>query len=303
MNTARDHISVCICTYKRPELLDRLLNELQNQITNQFFTYSIVVVDNDYTQSANSIVASFKENSLIKIDYYCESEQNISLARNKAIKNAKGNFIVFIDDDEYPVNNWLVKLYKTCKKLNVDGVLGPVKPYFEKEPPRWVLKGRFFDRPTHPTGYVLGWNNTRTGNVILRRELVNEDPKWFDPEFGSGGEDREFFRRKIAAGHVFVWCNEAPVFETVPPKRWERTVLLKRALLRGKMAFNSTGSRPKSILKSTVAIAVYTGCLPLFFFLGHHVFMKYLIKNCDHLGKVLAFFGIDLVKEKYVSGN
>jgi hypothetical protein len=30
--------------------------------------------------------------------------------------------------------------------------------------------------------------------------------------------------------------------------------------------------------------------------------MKYLIKECDHLGKVFAFLGIDLLKEKYVGG-
>ena len=125
---------------------------------------------------------------------------------------------------------------------------------------------------------------------------------WFDPAFGSGGEDRDFFKRKIAEGNVFVWCNEAPVFETVPPKRWERTILLKRALLRGKMALNTTEARSKSLIISTFAIAIYTGCLPLFLALGHHIFMKYLIKICDHLGKVLAFFGIDWVKEKYIGG-
>ncbi len=164
------------------------------------------------------------------------------------------------------------------------------------------MRGRFFDRPVHPTGYVLSWKNTRTGNALLRRELFAEGHKWFDPTYGSGGEDRDFFRRKIKEGHVFVWCNEAKVFETVPSNRWKRTVLLKRALLRGKMALNSTDSKPVSVIKSVVAIAIYTACLPLFFILGHHVFMKYLIKDCDHLGKVLAFLGIDWIREKYVRG-
>lgn len=283
-------------------MIGRLLSEMEEQETEGFFDYSIVIVDNDRSESARETAEAFARQSKISISYYMEPEQNIALARNKAIENAKGNFIGFIDDDEFPVDNWLLNLYKAVNRYESDGVLGPVLPDFEKEPPRWVLKGHFFDRPTHSAGHILGWKNTRTGNALLRRELFKEDHKWFDPAFGSGGEDRDFFRRKIAEGHVFVWCNEAPVFETVPPKRWKRTVLIKRALLRGKMALNATRSRPVSVLKSTVAIVIYTGCLPLFFILGHHLFMKYLIKDCDHLGKVFAFWGINLVKEKYVKG-
>jgi hypothetical protein len=51
-----------------------------------------------------------------------------------------------------------------------------------------------------------------------------------------------------------------------------------------------------------VAVVVYTACLPLFFLMGHHIFMRFLIKNCDHLGKLLALLGVDWVKEKYVTG-
>lgn len=298
----RNHICVCVCTYKRPDLLQRLLSMLDDQETEGLFEYSIVIVDNDRSESARQTVASYVRQSKISTSYYVEPEQNIALARNKAVENAKGDFIGFIDDDEFPVGKWLINLYKAVNRYKADGILGPVLPYFEKEPPRWVLKGRFFNRPTHPTGHVLGWKNTRTGNALLRMKLFKENRKWFDPAFGSGGEDRDFFRRKIEEGHVFVWCKGAPVFETVPPERWKKTVLLKRALLRGKMALNRKESRPMSVLNSVVAIAIYTVCLPLFFVLGHHVFMKYLIKACDHLGKVFAFFGIDWVKEKYVRG-
>lgn len=107
MPPEHDHITVCICTYKKRGLLAYLLNELQNQITDKLFTCSIVVVDNDYTQSAKSITSSFKEKSLIN---YCnEPEQNVSLARNRAVENAEGNFVAFIDD-EFPVNHWLMNL-------------------------------------------------------------------------------------------------------------------------------------------------------------------------------------------------
>jgi succinoglycan biosynthesis protein ExoM len=294
------HISVCICTYKRPELLGRLLSKLEEQKTEGLFDYSIVVADNDYSESGRPVVESRVRQSNIPITYYVEQEQNIALARNKAIENAKGDFIGLIDDDEFPGEQWLLNLYKAVNQYKSDGILGPVQPYFEADPPRWVLKGRFFDRPTHPSGHVLDWRNTRTGNALLRRELFEEDR--FNPILGSGGEDRDFFRRKIEEGHSFVWYNEAPVFETVQPERWKRRVLIKRALLRGKMALNAKGSNPLGVLKSAVAIAIYTCGLPFFLVSGHHIFMKYLVKNFDHLGKVLAFLGIDLVKEKYVIG-
>ena len=295
-------ICVCICTYKRPALLGRLLLKLQEQNTAGLFDYSIVVVDNDRSESARLTVESTLGKLKISPVYYVEPEQNIALVRNKAIKNATGDLLAFIDDDEFPDARWLLNLYKAMAQSAADGILGPVLPVFETDPPEWVLKGRFFDRPRHPTGYVLSWSNTRTGNALLRRELFKDGENWFDPSYGSGGEDRDFFRRKIEEGRVFVWCDEAIVFETVPRRRWKRTILLKRALLRGKMALNSAGSKPVSVAKSTVAAVIYTAGLPLFFVLGHHIFMKYLIRDCDHIGKVLAYLGINPVRDKYVGG-
>lgn len=297
----RYHITVCICTYKRPDPLKQLLSKLQIQETDDLFEYSLVVVDNDRSASARQVVETFAQHSNIPISYYVEPEQNIALARNKAIENAKGEFLALIDDDELPISRWLVILFKALTHYDSDGILAPVLPLFEGEPPLWILKGHFFDRPTHPTGQVLDWKNTRTGNALLRGGLFQKGNMWFNPAFGSGGEDRDFFRRKIAEKHVFVWCNEAPVFEIVRPERWTRKVLMKRAFLRGKMALNPVGPMSSSILKSIAAIVAYSICLPLFFVLGHHIFLQYLIKDCDHIGKVLAFLRIQLMEEKYVT--
>lgn len=295
------HICVCVCTFKRPDYLRRLLSKLEGQYTGEALDYSIVIVDNDVSGSARPVVEAFRQEAKILCRYYVEPKQNISLARNKAIENASGELVAFIDDDELPDERWLLNLMDALARYNADGVLGPVLPVYDEQPPKWVSRGRFFERPIHPTGHVLSWENTRTGNALLKREVFSADHEWFDPVFGSGGEDRDFFRRKIEKGLTFVWCNEAPVFETVPSTRWKRTVLLKRALLRGKMALNSRDPRMRSVLVSTVAIVIYTGLLPVMLLLGHHMLMKYLIKDCDHLGKLCAACGIDLVEEKYVS--
>jgi glycosyltransferase involved in cell wall biosynthesis len=296
------HICVCICTYRRPALLGRLLSRIETQRTGGLFDYSVVVVDNDRSESARQVVESFARSSQIPVHYDVEPEQSISLARNRAVRNAGGDLVGFIDDDEVPAENWLLHHVDTLHRCGADGVLGPVLPCFETAPPDWVLKGRFFDRPTHRTGEVLEWRNTRTGNALLRKTLFPDGRSWFDPAFGSGGEDRDFFRKAIASGSVFVWCEEAPVYEAVPPDRWKRSVMMKRALLRGKVAFENRSSPPFDLLKSAAAIAVYLAGMPLFLILGQHVFMAYLVRTCDHLGKLLALMGIDLVKEKYVTG-
>jgi hypothetical protein len=101
----------------------------------------------------------------------------------------------------------------------------------------------------------------------------------------------------IEKGHVFLWCGEAPVQESVPPERLTRSFMLKRALARGR----KPGFRPLDYAKSLLAIPFYTLSLPVSLFLGHHVFMKVLIKNFDHVGRLLSLAGIDVVKEKYVT--
>jgi succinoglycan biosynthesis protein ExoM len=280
-------------------MLSFLLYKLQQQVTNDLFTYSVVVVDNDYNKSAKAVVESFKENSNIIVSYHLEPKQNIALARNKAVENVNSNYVAFIDDDEFPGIDWLLQLYNACNKYDVDGVLGPVKPHFEFDPPKWAIKGKFFERSFHETGYVLHWTNTRTGNVFLKNIFNNKGNK-FKLEFGSGGEDQDFFRRMIEDGYKFIWCNEAPVYERIPPERLEKVFLIKRALLRGKQSTIYQSFGGYEVIKSIVAIPVYIFLLPFTILAGEHVFIKYLIKCFDHIGKILALCRYNAIKDKYV---
>ena len=146
------HITVCICAFRRPALLKRLLEKLQEQRTNGLFSFSVVVCDNDVEQSAASVVSAARNGAAIDIIYCSESRKNIALARNKALEHARGNFIAFIDDDEFPTDDWLEKLIAACDKYRADGVLGPVRPHFDSPPPSWIIRGRFCERPEHETG-------------------------------------------------------------------------------------------------------------------------------------------------------
>jgi succinoglycan biosynthesis protein ExoM len=294
------HITVCVCTYLRPVLLRRLLDALSLQETNGLFSYSVVVTDNDRLASAQSVVADFKASSQMDVGYFVEPRRGIPRARNTALKHATGDFVAFIDDDEFPVATWLLTLLTVCTSYEVDGVLGPVKRHFDIEPPKWIIDGMFYERPTLPTGLLVEWQKARTGNVLFRRTLVADDREPFRPEFRSG-EDQDFFRRMIEKGAVFVWSSEAVVYESVPPVRWQRRFLLRRALLRGESNCLKTTFGIPSLCKSIVAVLAYSFVLPFSACFGQHVFMSRLVRLCDHLGKVLAAMGIRLIREPYIT--
>jgi glycosyltransferase involved in cell wall biosynthesis len=260
----------------------------------------VVVADNDCQRSAESVVRGFAAASNLPIRYCVEPRQNIALARNKAVENAVGDFIAFIDDDEVPPREWLLSLFKACMEYHVDGVLGPVKPHFDVQPPQWVSRSGLFQRPSYPTGFVIDWRKGRTGNVLLKRGVfpVGEQP--FRPEFRTG-EDQDFFRRLIEKGFKFIWCEEAVAGEIVPPVRWKTGFMLRKALLRGAVAPLHPTFGALDIAKSVIAVPVYTLALPLALAMGHQKFMTLLVKIFDHLGRLLSCSGMNVVKDPYVT--
>jgi succinoglycan biosynthesis protein ExoM len=293
-------ITVCICTYKRPRLLQRLLLELGRQATDGQFTYSIVVADNDSDRSAEPVVSAARAALPVEIQYCVEPRRNIALARNKALEHATGELIACLDDDEFPTTHWLLTLFTALHGHQADGVLGPVKPFYEKTPPSWIIRGKIHERPAHKTGTRLHWRQARTGNVLFRKRILKDVQEPFRAQFGIGGEDQDFFERMMEAGHSFIWCDEAVAYEVVPPERWTRAYVLKRALLRGQ---NECHHRPDpiGIVKSLIAAPLYALSLPVLLLASHHLFMRNLIRLCDHSGKILALVGFRPAGRTYVS--
>jgi glycosyltransferase involved in cell wall biosynthesis len=292
------HIAVCICTFRRPDLLKKLLIRLNNQQTEGLFSYSVVVADNDYLNSAQAVVDAFSKNAHIAVTYCAEPQKNIALVRNRALQNATGDLIAFIDDDEFPEDGWLCALFKTYTAYNVAGVLGPVIPYFEGEPPTWVRKGKFFERPRHLTGFKLNWPEARTGNLLFARSILPAISPPFRAQFDTAGEDVDFFRRLMAQGFAFVWCDEAPVYELVPSSRCNRRYVLRQALLRGSNFSKHPDHRIRNISKSLMAVPCYAVALPILALFGEHLFLRYLSKLFDHASRLLAFLGLKLVTQR-----
>ena len=270
------------------------METLQNQETKGLFDYSIVVVDNDHKESAKETISLVQTISSIPILYDVEPEQNISLARNKALKIANGDFLACLDDDEFADAEWLFRLYKAAKKYVADGVLGPVLPFYEIPPPGWVTRGAFFNRKSYNTGKILREEkNMRTGNFLISKRLIQENKDLFNPEFGIiGGEDSDFFKRMVKKNYLFVWCQEAIVHEIIPAARLSRSYLLKRALQRGRSAAKRGSLISFDTLKSLIAFLCYTPILPVLLLFQHHLFLRYLISDFDHISKLMARCGI-----------
>jgi succinoglycan biosynthesis protein ExoM len=238
------------------------------------------------------------------IIYDVEPEQSIPAARNHALRLAQGNYIAIIDDDEFPGQEWLTTMYRALQVFEVDGCLGPVHPFFEQEPPAWLLKSRFCERPVHRTGTLLHWSQTRTGNVLIKKEVFDKRGLSFDCKLKTGGSDHEFFKQAIAAGCRFIAVAEAPVYEIVPPERWTRRYYLKRALVNGFNANRNSLSETHGLhwvavfAKAAAALLAYTLVTPFCACLGAYYLMNCLERGAHNLSRLCAILGIELVKRR-----
>jgi succinoglycan biosynthesis protein ExoM len=202
-----------------------------------FSSFEVIVIDNDAQGSASKIVAptvrDFSERG-VAISYAIEPEQNIALARNRAVATARGDYVAFIDDDEEPDRNWLSELHKAITQSDADGIGGPVLPRFSPEFPDWLRRSGLFDRPRWKTGFRIPAAECRTGNFLLRTSLLHKWPGPFNAAFGrTGGEDSDLFRRLESTGSVFRWANDAIVYEFQDASRASLRWHMKRAYRSG----------------------------------------------------------------------
>lgn len=239
-------IAVCLATYRRTNLLSRLLDSLRHLDAIPHVGLELRVVDNDKGASARSVVEDFskKQDVFFKVSYAVEPRQNIAHARNRALEMEAADAFVFVDDDEWVEADWLKQLWETCLCSGADGVFGPVQGQCPEGAPSWMSRGGFFDKNVPATGTSIGWRDTRTSNTLVRGKwLKGEEAFRFDPQLGrSGGSDSELFSRLERADAHFVSCQEAGVSEEVPEERarlgwlwsrWYRNGLIFERIIKG----------------------------------------------------------------------
>jgi succinoglycan biosynthesis protein ExoM len=299
-----NHISVCVCTLRRNLMLERLLRKLAEQESGGLFDMSIVVVDNDASGTARETAERLRGELSLDLTYGIEPVQMIAAARNHALRLAKGDHIAIIDDDEFPPPHWLLTMFRSIRTFDVDGALGPVIPFFELEPPSWLVKSRLCERPVLRTGTLLSWDQTRTGNVLVKKRVFDEHGLQFDLKYKTSGSDKEFFREAMQMGYRFVAVEEAPVYEVVPLERQTKGYYLRRARMQAsnERKFRAPmlrgSSRILAPLRAFAALAVYTVLLPFGVLIGSHISIRFAEKWAYHSSWLLSMMGFDLAKKR-----
>jgi len=237
-------LTIAVLTYRRVSQLVPLIALLREQAASVNMPVSIVVVDNDPDASARHPASRALGGSG---RYVHEPIPGIAAARNRALREADdATLLVFIDDDEVPVDGWLLELVDEYLRSWPVAVVGPVVSTYEKEPERWIEEGGFFTRRRLSSGTRV--DVAATNNLLLDLNWLRSRGIEFDDEFGlSGGSDTLFSRQITTAGGEIVWCDEAVVHDVVPASRATREWVLQRAYRSG-----NSWSRSSLALEPTV---------------------------------------------------
>ena len=131
-------ISIIIPTLNRAESLNRTLKSLvaQNFTTNN---YEILVIDNGSNDETKSVYnKNYDEHPNHQIRYIYEPEPGLLSGRHRGALEAKGEILVFVDDDIEADVNWLQAIKQSFEDATVQIVGGRNLPDFEVEPPKWL---------------------------------------------------------------------------------------------------------------------------------------------------------------------
>ena len=226
--------SVLVCTYNRAGLLRATLDSLRQLQTTR--SWDIILVDNNSTDDTPRVVAEFAASSPVPVRYLFEPRQGKSHALNAGLSQARGDVVVFTDDDVQVAPQWLDR---ACEPLDRDPSLdytgGPVRPLWEASPPAWLDQSRgdlwgtlaILDYGSAPFVFEER-NRVPLGvNMAVRRSLVSRIGG-FHPELGRKGrsllgqEQAEFFARARARGVRGQYVPDMTVWHHVAATRLTR---------------------------------------------------------------------------------
>ena len=228
-------VALCVITFRRPQGLATLLDCYRRlRLPDGDVEIVVVVVDNDETGPAAAVVDEHRGSLPFPVVFGVESRRGIPYARNRAVQLARAagaDFVAFIDDDELPDPGWLVELLRVQAETGADVVTGPVDPSFEVQPPSWVVKGGFFDRPRFRDGEEIEW--ATTSSVLVSMPVFGGDHPFDETRPLEGGSDTRLFWEARQHGFRIFWADHARVVETIPATRLSKEWVLRREFRRG----------------------------------------------------------------------
>ncbi len=221
----RTTIAVAICTFKRNDLLTRLLEALlvcADRVTARA-AIGIVLVDDTPEGSARSVAETFANRFELGLQFRISGRQNISLARNLAIETAMdmAEWTAMTDDDCEPPAHWLEALLDGRQGAAADAVTGRMVRRVPEGSPRWITEQPFLDLGVEVLPDGTEMTTAATFNTMISSRWLRAHPNIrFDPHFGViGGEDMVFFRSARAAGLSIRFSEQGFVYENEPADR------------------------------------------------------------------------------------
>ncbi|MCE7948232.1 MAG: glycosyltransferase [Chloroflexi bacterium CFX4] len=231
MSQLLPELSIAICTRNRAALLKRTLTALLAQVQLSAEP-EILVVDNGSTDQTASVVATFSQ-----VRYVMEPHLGIANARNRAVAESGGRWLIYLDDDALPCIGWLEAFQTAIAKCEAACLLGRVLLEWEGSRPQWfpqryetLLSSYDLGETAHELsagGYLLTTNTAFKRSTMLALS-------GFKPHLGHkgksllGGEDNDIFNRLIAHGERIWYVPKALALHWVPKERQTFRWLAKR---------------------------------------------------------------------------
>lgn len=224
MKRASGLVSIVIVTWNKKKDVMRCLLSVKKI---NYSPLEIIVVDNNSTDgTAMEIEKNFPDVNLIRN----RTDLLAAGGRNTGIKYAKGDFVLFLDDDNYVEENTVPKLIEIMSNNPEIGIAGP-KMYYLNDPKRIWYAGADISLVTGKTSYI-GLNeldegqyesSRETGHVpnafLVKRETI-EAIGGFDESYVMFYEESDFAIRAKKQNFKIKFCPQAKVWHNVlPPAR------------------------------------------------------------------------------------
>lgn len=226
--------SVVVCTYNRCQSLIETLRAIAAQEVPEDFAWELIVVDNNSHDATRPTVEAFQAaRPRLAMRYAFEGRQGLSNARTHGIALARGDYVVFTDDDVLPAPDWLALLVGGMRAHRCSAAGGYIEPLWQAEPPPWLTE-RFYGflalrtDPEGPKPVRLEEEMPFGANVAFQRSLFARLGN-FDPHLGrngevlAGGEEIDMLMRVVRSGGKVMYFPQARVRHKVEAFRLRKS--------------------------------------------------------------------------------
>lgn len=175
-------ITLVLPVYNVEEYLDKCLSTIFNQT---FKDFELIIVNDGATDNSDKIIKSYI-NKFSNIIYLEQKNQGQSVARNNAIKKASGEYIIFIDSDDFLDLTMLEKMYNLAITNESDAVICGHKELYEKskrivDVKLPIIPSKIYDGIEVANLMLECKIMGVTWNKLLKTELVKKTPIYFEP--------------------------------------------------------------------------------------------------------------------------